>query len=61
MDLLPSYLQISEADRQQIEFHLTTLPSLRGKISVTFEFNCPAPGVVGAVKVYKNLELLLKR
>ena len=61
MDLAAGFLQLSAEDRRDIEDALTTLPKLRGKVSVTFEFNCSAPGVVGGLKILKSVEVLVRR
>lgn len=61
MEVTPGYLELTPADRLDIETALTTLPKVRGKISVTFELNCSAPGVVGGLKILKSVEVLVRR
>lgn len=49
-------LTLSEKQRALIDRQLSTLPSMMGKIIITFELGCGMGGVVNSIKVKKFTE-----
>lgn len=60
MEIAPGYLFLPVALRREIDDALTTLPQIRGKISLTIEVNCSAPGIVGNITFKKSIEVAVK-
>lgn len=57
MDGAPGYLMIPLTLQREIDDVLSTLPNIRGKLTIELVLNCGAPGVVGSLKIRKSFEV----